>query len=149
MTRFAILAALLASCSDTVDELRPISGPGVDYQAIIGPIEPYGVRGTSALVVSTDGESFSASIDIGGAVPGSMHPWHVHDGACGDGGGIVGQEIYPALAVDENGAASASASVAFALVPSVRYSVNVHLAASNLQTIIACGDYVFEGMGGQ
>jgi len=139
--------ALLVSCADTGTDIGPISGPGVDYSAIIGPLDSYGVRGTSSIVVAT-GQTFTASLDIGGGVPGSVHPWHVHVGGCGDGGGIVGTADYPALTVSDLGTASASASVAFALVPSVRYSVNVHLASTNLATIIACGDYVFEGTGG-
>jgi hypothetical protein len=82
-----------------------------------------------------------AGVDVYNAVPGGVHPWHVHRGRCGADQGVMGPaEEYPLLKVGQNGRASAEAQLS---VPSPRtgeYSVNVHASPKNMRTIVACGN---------
>jgi len=98
------------------------------------------VRGTA--VWSRDGDSASrVTVTLSNATPGGVHPWHVHRGRCGDNGAIVGDAAaYPPLAVDGKGNASASARLNIAMPESGDYYVNVHALATNMGTIISCGN---------
>jgi len=81
------------------------------------------------------------TVTISNATPGGIHPWHVHRGRCGDNGPIVGDAAaYKALAVDGNGNASSTARLNVTLPDSGNYYVNVHALATNMGTIISCGN---------
>jgi hypothetical protein len=103
----------------------------------------------SALVSERVGDtSFVADIDMRNDLPGSVRPWHVHFGTCATGGAIVGDPAsYAPLVFDGNGAASATARVAFVLDPAIPYHINLHLSPSQLDTLIACGDLIPRGFG--
>ena len=98
------------------------------------------VRGTAAW--SRDGDATSlATVSISNATAGGVHPWHIHRGRCGDNGPIVGEaSAYKPLAVDDKGNASASARLNVALPDSGNFYVNVHALATNMATIISCGN---------
>jgi hypothetical protein len=98
------------------------------------------VRGTATW--SADGDAASTVVlSISNATPGGIHPWHIHRGHCGDNGPIVGDaSAYKPLAVDEKGNASANARLNVPLPTSGDYYVNVHALASNMGTIISCGN---------
>jgi hypothetical protein len=65
----------------------------------------------------------------------------VHQGRCGDNGPVVGSAgAYKALSVGSNGQASENASLSMELPMSGNYYVNVHASASNMSTIISCGN---------
>ncbi|HKU62962.1 MAG TPA: CHRD domain-containing protein [Gemmatimonadales bacterium] len=82
-----------------------------------------------------------AQVDISNAVPKGQHPWHVHQGQCGSNGPIVGPaESYRPLEVDGDGKATATADLPVAMATSGQYYINVHASASNMGTIIACGN---------
>jgi hypothetical protein len=79
--------------------------------------------------------------EISGAEPGATHPWHVHQGACESGGGIVGAAgAYPALQVGDDGRASAEGTIDVTLDAGASYHVNVHASPDDLGTIVACGN---------
>ena len=81
------------------------------------------------------------AVTISNATPGGIHPWHVHRGRCGDNGPIVGDAAaYKPLAVDGNGNASSTARLNVTLPDSGNYYVNVHALATNMGTIISCGN---------
>ena len=68
-------------------------------------------------------------------------PWHVHHGRCGGNGPIAGDpSAYPLLSVDNDGNARATATLDIALPASGDYYVNVHALATNMNTIISCGN---------
>jgi hypothetical protein len=82
-----------------------------------------------------------AGVDISNAVPGGVHPWHVHRGQCGSDQGILGSaNAYKPLKVEGNGKASETAVLSLPLPRSGNYFVNVHASAKNLSTIVACGN---------
>jgi hypothetical protein len=83
----------------------------------------------------------SAAISMIGGDPGGTHPWHIHEGTCATGGGIVGNPAaYELLRPDSRGAASATARVRVQLVPGRDYHVNVHRSPQALDQIIGCGN---------
>ena len=98
------------------------------------------VRGTA--VWSRVGENRSTvTVELTNATPGGSHPWHVHHGRCGGNGPIAGDpSAYPLLSVDNDGNARATATLDIALPASGDYYVNVHALATNMNTIISCGN---------
>lgn len=98
------------------------------------------VRGTAVWARDGDAKSI-ATVSISNATPGGLHPWHVHRGRCGDNGPIVGDaSAYKPLAVDAKGAAAATAHLNVPIPDRDSYSVNVHALATNMGTIISCGN---------
>lgn len=90
--------------------------------------------------LSNDGRT-EVTVALNGASPDAVHPWHVHEGACGSGGPIVGDaSAYSPLRVGSGGSASDVATLSLELDEAKDYYVNVHASASDMQTIIACGD---------
>lgn len=82
-----------------------------------------------------------ARVEISNAVPGAVHPWHVHRGQCGSDRGIFGPEdAYKELKVGGNGRASSEAVLPVPSPKTGDYSVNVHASARNMGTIVACGN---------
>jgi hypothetical protein len=82
-----------------------------------------------------------AYVEISNAVPGGLHPWHVHRGQCGSDQGILGPaDAYKPLKVDGDGKAKATAQLSIPLPRSGSYFLNVHASPKNLSTILACGN---------
>lgn len=87
-----------------------------------------------------------AEVEIRGATAGQSHPWHVHQGSCGNDKGIVGgASSYTPLTVRDDGKAKSEARLAIPVPTSGEYFVNVHKSADDLKTIVACGNLVMEG----
>jgi hypothetical protein len=99
-----------------------------------------GVTGTVRATV--DGGNTMTTIRLTGLVPGGHHPWHIHEGTCETGGPIYGDpNAYSLLHVGNDGSVEGTARlVNLKLNEARKYHANVHLSASNLGTIIACGD---------
>ncbi|MGH7662793.1 MAG: hypothetical protein ACRENI_00620 [Gemmatimonadaceae bacterium] len=113
---------------------------GEDWNATLsGQGMGSGITGSSRALVA-DGMT-TVRINIMGATPGASHPWHVHDGACNSGGGIVGPaSAYGSLRVGDDGRAADDAELSLQLDEAKDYHVNVHASSMNMATIIACGD---------
>lgn len=146
----ALAAAALFACSQVPKaEVDPSSGnvdvdveaPGHEetWNAALTGVAGSGVTGTANARES--GEMTHATVSITGAQTGANHPWHIHEGVCGDGGPIVGPATaYPVLSVGANGRASAQAHLAnIELNEASSYYVNVHASPANLGTIVSCG----------
>ena len=135
------LAALVACSarSEPADDDASMADMTGDYSATLSAQNNSGVTGTASAhsaVAATHVE-----ITIRGSTAGMFHPWHVHHGTCGSGGGIVGAAgAYPALQTNANGGASAAAQLGLALNDDARYHVNVHRSSSEMGVIIACGN---------
>lgn len=98
------------------------------------------VRGTAVWAGQGDAASL-VTVTISNATSGGLHPWHIHRGRCGDNGPIVGDaSAYKPLAVDNKGNSSASARLNIPLPRDGNYFVNVHALATNMGTIISCGN---------
>ena len=99
------------------------------------------VTGTGWMAADEDATQTRAVATIANATPGGEHPWHVHVGRCGSNGAIVGDaSAYRPLKVGGSGRAEASAKLNLPLPRSGEFYVNVHASATNLGTIIACGN---------
>ena len=98
------------------------------------------VRGTAQWSRSGNDAS-TVTVNISNATAGGVHPWHVHRGRCGENGAIVGDaSSYKPIMVNGQGTGSATATLGVSLPASGEYYVNVHASASNLGTIISCGN---------
>ena len=97
------------------------------------------IVGSSTAMVA-EGKT-TVMIKLMGMQAGTTHPWHVHMGKCASGGPIVGSmSDYTPLTVGNDGTAQGSATLSVRLEESSNYHVNVHQSASNMETIIACGN---------
>ena len=100
------------------------------------------VRGTAWMGADVkNANQTRAHVDISNAVPGGVHPWHIHRGQCGNDQGIYGPaDAYPPLKVEGNGRSSATATLPVPAPKSGDFFVNVHASPKNLKTIVACGN---------
>ena len=80
-------------------------------------------------------------------MPGSVHPWAVHQGECGGAdNGIVGTpESYAPMTVGTDGRAMGTANVFFMTPSKGSFFVTVKTSAANMTTTVACGDLVLSG----
>jgi hypothetical protein len=82
-----------------------------------------------------------AQVSLSNAVPGGVHPWHVHRGRCGGDQGIFGPaDQYKPLKVDDNGRAVSDAELSVPTPRTGEFFVNIHASAKNMRTIVACGN---------
>lgn len=122
------------------------------------PTEPRNPEHWRAELVGTDGydeiegqvsvESTSSRIEIeivlSGIEADVEYTWEIAGGTCEDPGDPLGDEDdFPGLTGDEDGSATANATVGVGLVSGEDYHTSVRIAESP-ETIIACGDVVLE-----
>ena len=83
----------------------------------------------------------NVALILANASPGGLHPWQLHRGQCGTDDGVFGSASdYKTLKVDEQGRASASATVSVVMPSDGRYFVSVGASEANASTIVACGN---------
>ena len=100
-----------------------------------------GPIGGTATAAPSGTAATSATVNLTGATPSAVHPWHIHAGRCGDNGPIVGPpSAYPPLTAGADGAATVMATIPVATPVSGNYYVNVHRSATEMGTIVACGN---------
>jgi hypothetical protein len=97
---------------------------------------------TGTVRARVEGDNTTTTITLAGLTPGGHYPWHLHEGTCATGGPIWGPaSAYPPLHVGNDGRVEGSATlVNLKLNEAKKYHANVHASASDLGTIIACGD---------
>lgn len=116
-----------------------------EWKAVLKPVGGSTITGEAEVEGEDKGKKTEAEIKITGATPGAELPWHVHQGKCGDNGTIIGAATaYPPLKVKADGSAKAEAKLDIEAPTSGEYYVNVHKSASDLKTIVACGELVLE-----
>jgi hypothetical protein len=100
------------------------------------------VKGTGWMAgVEDDTLKTLAFARIENAVPGGIHPWHIHVGQCGNDRGILGPaDAYEPLEVGGNGQAESTAELPIRTPIAGQYFVNIHASRNNMGTIIACGN---------
>ena len=97
------------------------------------------MQGTAKALVADGATNVTFTLD--GGVPGASYPWHVHDGKCASGGPVTGSpSAYTPITIGSNGHGETSAHLTMQLDEAKEYHVNVHASASDMATIIACGD---------
>lgn len=136
------LAACFGSQTVKIDENEAQAAASRWNGSLTTPTAMRGVvqmRGSAWL--ARDGNKMRAHVAVENATDGGMHPWHVHRGRCGYDNGIVGSASnYPILKIDDDGKASANASIDAPFPVQGDYFVNVHASSDNLQTIVACAN---------
>ena len=116
-----------------------------EWKAVLKPAAGSNITGEAEVEGKDKDKAAEAEISIKGATAGAELPWHVHQGKCGDKGTIVGEaSAYPVLKVKSDGSAKAEAKLAVEAPTSGEYYVNVHKSASEMGTIVACGDLSME-----
>ena len=134
-TAAIVVVMLLAACASTS---TPMSWSAT-------ATERPGFRGAGANAnAASSGNSTSVSVAFREAVgmTGTERPWHVHYGRCGDDQGIVGDaNIYTPLRPRSDGTAMTTATIPMRLTPDRSYFINIHKSASELSTIVACGEF--------
>lgn len=109
-----------------------------EWRATISPQGADGHGGTATATVNASGTRVTVNLRSGS---GGEHPWHVHRGTCGSGGGIVGAaNAYPILEPDDMGDATATANISVRLSPGESYHVNIHQSPTQTGTIVGCGE---------
>lgn len=147
----ALLAAVtsVAAChSQTSGEadtsVQPVGFMGSRWSATLtaqpGSPAPQ-VAGTATVLGNTDSSQTRIDITLNSATPDAQLPWHLHRGTCGNDQGIVGEaSAYTPLTVSNDGRASGSAVINVPMPRSGEYMINVHASATDLSTIVACGN---------
>jgi hypothetical protein len=116
------------------------AGASVPWRATLQPMNGSNITG-SATVTPASTSAMTATVNISGATAGDVHPWHVHNGTCATGGGVVGPgSAYTPLTVAAGGSASSTASIPAVLDATQKYHVNIHKSPTDMGTIVACGD---------
>ena len=141
MRKFLVISTLvLAACASggNKEDGDAVGNRVGDWSTNLSSVNNSNVRGT--VKAQSVGVGTGVNISISNSTSGAQHLWHVHTGACGTNGGIVGSmSNYPVLSVNSSGEGSANATIPTALNEQAQYQVNVHRSASDL-TVIACGN---------
>ncbi len=147
---FSLLAATatLAACSSGGSEMETMSPGGMDNDA------PRWTANIESLVFDGHGGSATAWIEgsqtvirttLNRGAAGGVHPWHIHEGRCGSGGGVVGSgSAYAALRPGTDNDATETARLDAVLSESGQYYVNIHQSSSAMGTIVGCGNLLLQ-----
>lgn len=107
---------------------------------------PPRIAGSATLAPATNPTQSTATVMVANAEPGAKHPWHIHAGTCGSGGGIVGPpDSYTPITIGTNGRGEISVTLPFSTPTQGQFYVNVHKSATDLKTIVACGPLTLPG----
>ena len=138
LSLLCLALGVLAGCIPRFNP-SPEAGGAQVWNATITSTRGSGIAGTARAVVRP--AETRVTVNIIGAEPRTAHPWHIHMGTCDSGGAVVGSGgAYPPLLVGTTGAAQASTTVGVALNGGQNYHINVHASATEMTTIVACGD---------
>ena len=141
-TMMIACAALVAACATegevvSTTEMGPPS-PSDELEGLVSNVGETTVNGE--VVARERARGMYVAIAIESSDPGGVHPWHVHQGDCGEGGPIVGDpNAYPPIVVGPEGGGQAWADIDPVLSMDGDYYVNVHESPETLGTIVACG----------
>jgi hypothetical protein len=128
---FAAIAALVCT---VVAARMPMK-----WTATLQPGSGSSISG-SATVEPAGGQS-KATVTLTGGSPNTTYPWHVHAGACGGNGKVVGPATaYTPIKTDAYGGGKVTVTLPFAAPDSGSYYVNVHKSATDMGTIVSCGN---------
>jgi hypothetical protein len=132
---------------------QTLSAAAVAFTAVLAPMKwtahmtPMNgskIEGTATVVPDGNGK-MTVTITIAGGEKGQTYPWHVHTGKCSTGGGVYGPgSAYTPITLDPYGAGKVTVTVPVAAPESGDYHVNVHKSASDMATIVSCGDLTMQ-----
>lgn len=109
-----------------------------NWKATLKATDNSQVAGTATVeTVGTD--STRATVKVTGAKAGSELAWHIHTGACGAQGEIVGPPAaYTSIKVGPDGNATGNAVLPSAPPTTGEYAVTVHASTTDMKPV-ACG----------
>src|SRR5687767_9283845 len=133
-TSLVALVMIFAACATMPPQPTDWSGMASGSSGFAG-------AGANATARSTaGGTTVSVAFREARGMTGTVRPWHVHYGSCGNDQGIVGDAgAYTPLRPGSDGTATVSATLSMPLDPARSYFVNIHKSPTELQTIVACG----------
>ena len=109
-----------------------------------GKLVPQGgttIAGAVTVEPGASATSTHAVVTLTGGEAGATYPWHVHSGKCGDNGGVVGQAgAYTPIKIGKDGNGKVDVTLPFAIPDNGAYYVNIHKSATDLGTIVSCGN---------
>ncbi len=133
------LAACTAHRTENGIDVDPVSDVVGNWSSTLAPQNSSGISGTAKAESRAAGSK--VTVHVMGATAGAVLPWHIHRGTCGNDKGIVGgAEAYKPLTVGADGMAQADETLKVALNEDETYFVNVHKSATELTTIVSCGE---------
>lgn len=137
-----LLAAACVSRSRSGPEASAAMAATGQWSASLQAQAGSGAAGSAIITPGTSSSETSVTLQLSGGTPNGAHPWHLHTGRCGEGGGsIVGEPSqYPPLSVGGDGSARASVTLPFPVPTMGDYRINVHRSATEMATVIACGN---------
>lgn len=141
-----LLVALACGGSQAVRLSQSDELPGDRWQGTVSsPPTLAGVvqmNGTAWMAAAEEADSATyVQVAIENAAPGGVHPWEVRRGACGSNWGMLGDSAaYEPLEVENNGRASASATLGEPVPRSGEYSVAILASSTNEELIVACAN---------
>lgn len=99
------------------------------------------MQGSVSMTPGLHSDDTRIALNLANATPGGVHPWQIHSGQCGSDAGVFGAASdYPALKVNDDGVASANATVRTMMPSEGNYYASVSASAANPETIVACGN---------
>lgn len=109
-----------------------------NWKATLKATDNSQVAGT-ATVEAIGADSTRATVKVTGAKAGSELAWHIHTGACGAQGSIVGPPTaYPGIKVGPDGNAAGTAVLPIASPTMGEFAVTVHASTTDMKPV-ACG----------
>ncbi len=125
---------LLAACGT-------MQAPLTDWSAAATASSGFSGAGANATARSTaGGTTVTVAFREATGMSGTVRPWHVHYGSCGNDQGIVGDaSAYSPLRPGPDGTATTTATISMPLDPARSYFVNIHKSPEETTTIVACG----------
>lgn len=130
----AIATLAIVACGSTTGRSTPASthspaSPKPSGMSLTAPLNPeHGGTAKGTVMVTRESKAFSLRVHVIGLKPGSTHPSHIHDGACGSNGPVV----FPLQNVVANASGDADVTTMIhhpyqvPAVPAHGWYVNVH-----------------------
>lgn len=148
----ALAAALLvAACSSGQSDTGDVgpSNPDMNMGDADRPMWTAEIEATTSnghggnASVWLEGNGTVVRVTLNRGASGGVHPWHIHEGRCGSGGGVVGSAgAYPILDVGTDNRVTATARIGVPLDHGGQYYVNIHQSRDAMGTIVGCGNLV-------
>ena len=99
------------------------------------------IGGTATMTPDGDPQKTRVAVNVSNATPGGVHPWQLHRGQCGADEGIVGNaDQYKSIKINDEGRASAAATISLETPTTGSYYVSLGASGANAETIVACGN---------
>ena len=137
-----LFVVMFAACATAPPE------PPQDWSAIATANPGFTGAGANAVARSgNDATSVTVAFREMQGMSGTVRPWHVHYGTCGNDQGVVGEmSLYTPLQPGPDGTAKVTANLPMELAPDKTYFVNIHKSPQETTTIVACGNLTSTSM---